>query len=137
MAKKESPKGGKKPEKVDPAVQDVLRRKQLEATLSVRTMQDEAFRKKFLADPKAAIKEYVNVDLGKVQIVVHEETANTIHVSVPPLKKGGDELSDSDLEAVAGGRGARSCRNEYNDAFNRGQIEGIVIGGAVGYSWIW
>lgn len=105
MAKKEKPKGSGKPEKMDPAVQDILRRKQLEAMVAARTMTDEAFRKEFLADPKGTLKKALGIDLGKINMVVHEETASTVHVSVPPFQKADGELSDELLESVAGGRG--------------------------------
>ena len=136
MAKKEQPKKSQKPEKVDPQVADLLRRKQLEAMVAARTMTDAAFRKKFLADPKGTLKETLGVDLGKIKFVVHEETADTVHVSVPPFRKAGDELSDDELEAVAGGRGA-----DPGSAFRGGRCAGYdgiaSLGAVAGYSWLW
>ena len=159
MAKKASPKGGKKPEKMDPAVHDLFQRKQLETVLLARAVTDGAFRKKFLADPKGTLKATIGVDLGKIKVVVMEETADTVYVSLPPMAAKEGELSDEQLEAVAGGRGSSSggssggaavsggtCRLANDIGANTSRMGGgdwliaagtFGVGGAIGFSWLW
>lgn len=40
---------------------------------------------------------------AQVKIIIHEEDANTLHLSIPPAPANLSELSDDDLEKVAGG----------------------------------
>ena len=69
-----------------------------------RSMKDEAFRRKLIADPRAAIAEEIGVTIpANVKIQVHEEAADTLHLVVPPPVKASGELSDAELESVAGG----------------------------------
>lgn len=73
-----------------------------EAKIAARAMEDEDFRAKLLADPKAAVAEATGLEFpAEVNIVVHEETADTLHMVIPPAIP--DELTDDQLEAVAGG----------------------------------
>ena len=68
---------------------------------------DEAFKKRLLSDPAAVLKEEgVEVSAG-VTVKVVENTADTVHVVLPPRPQEG-ELSDEDLEAVAAGSGCLS-----------------------------
>jgi hypothetical protein len=82
-------------------------RAQMERRLVERSLQDDAFRRRLLADPKAAVEEELGTPLPEeVQVRVVEETAQTIYLVLPsssPLGGEGSELSDRDLEAVAGG----------------------------------
>ena len=61
---------------------------------------DDAFRARLIEDPKAAIKEALNVDLpDTVTVHVHEDSAMSAHLVLPPSAALGDE----DLEAIAAG----------------------------------
>ena len=65
---------------------------------------DEAFRARLLSDPKGAIEEELGVAVpASLSIEVHEESAATTHLILPPHSK----LSESDLQAVAGGGQSR------------------------------
>jgi hypothetical protein len=59
-----------------------------------------------LSDPRAAVEEELGTMLPEgVRVVAVEETADTIYLVLPsdsPIE-GGGELSDLELEAVAGG----------------------------------
>jgi|SRR5688572_29109026 hypothetical protein len=81
-------------------------RAEIERSLIERSLEDEALRQRLLADPKAAVEEELGTRLpDEVQVIAVEETAETIYLVLPsasPLGEGG-ELSDRELEAVAGG----------------------------------
>ncbi|MGF1470890.1 MAG: NHLP leader peptide family RiPP precursor [Rubrobacteraceae bacterium] len=72
-----------------------------------RSMEDEELRQKLLSDPKAAIEQEVGARLPDgVEIRAVEETPETIYLVLPPkpeVASEGGELSDEELEAVAGG----------------------------------
>lgn len=73
-----------------------------EAKIAALAMEDADFRAKLLSDPKAALAEVAGLEFPEgVKLVVHEETADTLHMVIPPAIP--DELTDEQLEAVAGG----------------------------------
>ena len=81
-------------------------RAEMERRLVQRSLQDDAFRRRLLEDPRTAVEEELGTRLPEgVRVVAVEETAETIYLVLPsssPLGEGG-ELSDRELEAVAGG----------------------------------
>jgi hypothetical protein len=81
-------------------------RVEVERRLVQRSIEDESFRQRLLEDPRAAVEEELGTRLPEgVQVNAVEETADTIYLVLPsssPVEEGG-ELSDQDLEAVAGG----------------------------------
>jgi hypothetical protein len=81
-------------------------RAEIERMLVQRSLEDESFRRKLLADPKGALQEELGARLPKeVEVRAVEETADTIYLVLPSASPagGGGELSDRDLEAVSGG----------------------------------
>src|ERR1700748_1567460 len=79
-------------------------RHDLEATIIKHCWDDPAFQKKFVADPKGTFVEYTGVAASNVpEIVVHEETPGSWHIVLPAKPASAQELSDADLEKVAGG----------------------------------
>ena len=81
-------------------------RAEMERRLIVKSLEDESFRQRLLEDPKAAVEQELGTRLPEdVQVRAVEETADTIYLVLPsssPLG-GARELSDLDLEAIAGG----------------------------------
>jgi hypothetical protein len=82
-------------------------RAEMERRLIERSLQDESFRQRLLQDPRAAVEEELGTRLPEgVRVRAVEESAQTIYLVLPsasPLGEEGSELSDQDLEAVAGG----------------------------------
>ena len=88
-------------------------RKAIETRLIVRAWKDEAFRKQLLADPKAAMAKELGVDaakaFGSISIQALEETPSKLYFVIPANpNEGSSELDEADLEAVAGGGGAKA-----------------------------
>jgi hypothetical protein len=81
-----------------------LTRHDLEARIVKHCWQDEAFLKEFIADPAGAFVKYLNVPAASLpKIAVHQEEPGSWHIVLPakPVKIG--ELSEEELERVAGG----------------------------------
>ena len=71
--------------------------------LIAKAWADEEFKAKLKADPKAAMAE-VGMDLAEgVEIEVVESTPEKAYLVIPPKPEPVGELSDEDLEKVAGG----------------------------------
>jgi Nitrile hydratase, alpha chain len=81
-------------------------RAEVERRLIHRSLEDEDFRQRLLDDPKGTMEQELGGRLPEgVGVRAVEETADTIYLVLPsasPLGQGG-ELSDQELDAVAGG----------------------------------
>ena len=88
----------------DPGAAPISRR-ELEEKIIARAWTDENFRRNFVADPKGQFEAHLGTKLPEaLRITVHEETADSLHFVIPQKPAGNlDELSDEDLEKVAGG----------------------------------
>jgi hypothetical protein len=84
--------------------------KDLEALLISKAMADEAFKSELISNPKAVIAREIGQELPEgVEIEVLESTPKKLYL-VLPLKVESEEipteeLSDKELESVAGGVG--------------------------------
>ena len=82
-------------------------RAEVERSIVQRSIGDESFRQRLLDDPKGTVEEELGTQLpDNVEVRVVEESAETIYLVLPsasPLVGQGGELSDRDLDAVAGG----------------------------------
>jgi hypothetical protein len=81
-------------------------RAEIEGRIIQRSLEEESYRRSMLEDPRTAVEEELGTRLPEsVQVRAVEETVETIYLVLPsgsPVEEGG-ELSDQDLEAVAGG----------------------------------
>lgn len=71
--------------------------------LMIKAAKDEAFREALLADPKAALEAHLGTRLPEeLTVKVITNTPRELTLVIPP--KMTDELSDAQLEGVAGGQ---------------------------------
>ena len=77
-------------------------------------MEDEEFRQRLLDDPKGTLEQELGSRLPEgVEVRVVQESAETIYLVLPfasALGEGG-EISDQELEAVAGGERRNTARS--------------------------
>jgi hypothetical protein len=79
-------------------------RRDLETALIEKCWKDTEFKKAVLSDPKGMLERHIGQKLpAQIKVFIHEEDANTLHFSIPPAPSNLSELSDDDLEKVAGG----------------------------------
>jgi hypothetical protein len=79
-----------------------MTRGEVQDLLTKFAYENPNYRQALLANPKSVIERQLNTSLGNVQVKAIAETADTVYVVVPHVPAAG-ELSDADLEKVAGG----------------------------------
>jgi hypothetical protein len=80
-----------------------MTRGEVQDLLAKFATENPRYRQALISDPKAIVEKQLNTSLGSVKVKSVVETADTTYVVVPYLAVEG-ELSDSDLEKVAGGK---------------------------------
>jgi hypothetical protein len=88
-----------------------ISRAELERRIVQRSIEDEEFRRRLLDDPKASLEQELGSRLKEsTEVRVVEESADTIYLVLPSASVVGEsrELSDKELDAVAGGDGDTS-----------------------------
>jgi hypothetical protein len=81
-------------------------RAEVERRLVQRSMEDEDFRQRLLDDPRGTLEQEVGGRLPEsIEVRVVEESTDTIYLVLPSASAVGEglEISDQELEAVAGG----------------------------------
>jgi hypothetical protein len=79
-------------------------RKALEEKLIERSLKDENFRKTLIENPRAALEEELGVKLPQnIMVNVVEEKENEVFFILPCQMKKELELTELELESVAGG----------------------------------
>jgi hypothetical protein len=79
--------------------------------------QNPQYRQELLRNPKGLIERQFNTSLGNVNVKAVADTADTVYVAVPYAATSG-ELSDADLEKVAGGKGGDAGSHNINAECN-------------------
>ncbi|MBI3862609.1 MAG: NHLP leader peptide family natural product precursor [Planctomycetia bacterium] len=70
-----------------------------------KAQQDAAFKARLLSDPAAAIRAETGVVLpANLKICIHENTSIACHLALPAAQPPTGEMSDLELEGVAGGK---------------------------------
>jgi Nitrile hydratase, alpha chain len=80
----------------------------MERTIVQRSIEDEEFRQRLLDDPKGTLEQELGSRLAQsTEVRVVQESADTIYLVLPSASPVGEagELSEQDLEEVAGGEG--------------------------------
>jgi hypothetical protein len=83
-----------------------MNREKLETQLITKAWSDPAFKQQLLSDPRATIAKELGMPIpDKIKVQVLEEKADTFYLVIPVPSVAGTEgeLSDLELEAVAGG----------------------------------
>jgi hypothetical protein len=79
-------------------------RHDLEAKIVKRCWEDEEFRKEFTANPADAFVKYLQIPAASLpKVWVHQEEPGSWHIVLPVKPANASELSEADLERVAGG----------------------------------
>ena len=79
-------------------------RRDLETALIEKCWKDPDFKKQVMSDPKGMLERHTGQKLpAPIKIFIHEEDANTLHFSIPVAPSNLTELSDAELDRVAGG----------------------------------
>ena len=71
--------------------------------LFVACWKDEALKQRFMADPKAVLKEHGLDVPDNMDVKVVENADDCVHITLPAAPAGDGDLSDAELGNVAGG----------------------------------
>lgn len=86
-------------------------REEINATIIERVAADPALRAQFIANPRATLESVTGVAIPEaVNITVHEESPANVHFVIPAA----GDLSEADLELVAGGLWTQNYSNGVN-----------------------
>ena len=108
-----------------------------EARVVIRALKDESFKQQLLAGgaaTKAAIEQEIDLKIPEhFQLKVLEETANISYLILPKMPSA-DELSEDELEAVAGGKKGfggfgKGLRRFSSKGLEKGSQLGDIFGG--------
>jgi hypothetical protein len=85
-------------------------RRDMEADIIARALKDEGFARELRADPKAVLEREVGELPEGIEIKVVEETPDTLYLVLPARPSPGRQLSDEELDRVAGGNTSDTCQ---------------------------
>ena len=72
--------------------------------------KDEAWKARFMADPKAVLAEFDMDVPANIDVKVVENSDNCVHITMPAAPAGAGGLSDEELSNAAGGQ----CCSSWN-----------------------
>jgi Nitrile hydratase, alpha chain len=101
-------------------------RKQIEEALLARAESNESFRRDLLADPRGVLAKDFGISISpEVKLNVVEETTSNLYLVLPArAASAAGQLTDIELELVAGGKKAERLANEANDAGKFSKVTG-------------
>lgn len=113
----------------------ILSTLELNELIGQKAAEDEGFRLSLLSDPKSALEKELGVVIPEeMKIEVHVESMKSLHLIIPAAHT--DELTDDDLDAVAGGVAAKPGGSEMKIMYAV-RPQGPSIGNRSGYTgWI-
>jgi hypothetical protein len=84
---------------------EIVSRGVLEDKIRTAAMEDAEYRQALIDDPKATLSKEMGEELpADLEVKTIEETGKVIYLTVPEaMPQSGDELSEDDLQKVAGG----------------------------------
>jgi hypothetical protein len=84
-------------------------RGQVDQAIREQLASDPTFRERLMSDPEGTLSSVFGVEIPEgTKVFVHEETPTEIHLTIP----GSPELSDAELEMVAGGLCWTNCPSD-------------------------
>ena len=88
---------------------------EMRARVVEKAIADDGFRAQLKADPKAALRDALGVNIPDgIRVEVHEERADVAHLVIPP----GSGLSESELQQVQGGDYDPAWSNYFTPDWN-------------------
>lgn len=92
-----------------------------------KAQQDAAFKARLMSDPATTARAEIGIVLPPtLKIRIHENTGEVCHLVLPPIETAAGEMSDMELESVAGGKGRRSPPVPLPPGI--GSISNLIIG---------
>ncbi len=90
-----------------------ISRDEIQSKILIKALENSEFRQQLLSNPTAA-KEAVEQEIGQklpdaFNVKVLQETEDTVYLVMPCIPDASGELSDAELEAVAGGSRKKNC----------------------------
>ncbi|MHC5855464.1 NHLP leader peptide family RiPP precursor [Nostoc sp.] len=104
-------------------------RQDIEARIIAKAWKDEAYKQELLTNPKAVIAREFGVEFpADVKVQVLEENPTSLHFVLPMSPVAiAQELSEEELEAIAGGANAIAKLSKWV-ANNQGKLGGTPAG---------
>ncbi len=83
-----------------PTARGSMTASELRDDLIMQAVNDDDFRARLIADPRATLQDIYGISLPeRLNVIVHEDDSTTAHIVLPRSKR----LTDEELEASAGG----------------------------------